>query len=116
MSTTRPPLGTLGIVFACTSGAALVGLAVTRFFVVPSFVSMFQDFGGELPWITQAAIEPGVSATLAGLSLALCGTGLWRRRVSLLVVSTVLAALAIVFTVVALYAPIFELAGAVSAE
>ncbi|MBI2894998.1 MAG: hypothetical protein HYY06_15695 [Deltaproteobacteria bacterium] len=113
---TKRPIGGIDVVFACTTMAGLLGLGLTRLALVPAFTEMFADFGGPLPTITLAAIATWPTAIVVVLVVALAAVGLWRRRVALLVVATVLAALAIGLTVAAMYAPIFELAGNVRAE
>jgi len=108
----KGPLGVVDIVFTCTTAVTLGALAVTRV-IAPAFVDMFRDFGGELPRITRWAIEPEPTMVVALVVVSLLGLGLWRRRPVLLVIATALAALAVAGFFWGMYAPIWELAGAV---
>lgn len=87
---------------------------------VPDFAKMFRDFGAgaePLPLLTRAALSPWLACGAAGAVLVLCT--LWvlarragRRGLALLVTAFVLAcAAALTVVILALYAPIFQLAG-----
>ena len=111
----KRPLGVVDIVFTCTTVVALLGLAVTRL-MAPAFAGMFRDFGGELPRVTRLAIVSWPTMVVGLVILSLLGLGLWRRKPALLVTATAIGALGIAAFFWAMYAPIWELAGAVRAE
>ena len=97
-------------------------MLVFPLFVVPSFINMYQDFGSQLPAITQVVISGTFSLVSCGLALvcAAAGIGLVLAgqrvpgRVGLLAAVAV-TLLVCAFVVMGLYLPIFQLAGAVRA-
>lgn len=102
-------------------GAMLGSLAVAAFpfFVVPPFVTMYQDFGSQLPVLTRVVISRGYGlgtigvvllCSVAGVVLVLAGQR-GPGRVSL-VVAVGFAMMVCAFAVMALYMPIYQLAGA----
>ena len=115
---------TLTLVDACVLALALVGLALTwslQTLWVPTVARMFQDFGGTLPRLTRAAIQPVLSAGGTVLALVIAAPGLALRTVHrrrrhglvLLIVAMLVALVTPLLLVLALYLPIFLLASAV---
>ena len=104
------------------AGGGLLGLLllwITQIAVVPRFARMFAEFGGVLPAATRIALSPLFAAVVSLLVLALIGLGVALRLGGrpggrpLLAVAVLPCLLAIVFELIALYLPIFELAGAI---
>lgn len=119
----RAPAGRLGAAEVAVLGVAALALAVlwgAQLVIVPHFAAMFADFGGELPAITRAAIGHvlAVGASVLTVALAALGTGLrlWRRGAlgwSALGLAAALPLVSLALLLVAMYAPIFALAGAI---
>ncbi|MBS1149736.1 MAG: hypothetical protein H6Q89_1434 [Myxococcaceae bacterium] len=86
------------------------------FFIAPHFEKMFADFGGELPDLTQLALTTWFPLML-GLNPAsvafhaLSGKHTLARRRLLIVAAFAMAVAFSALCLVAMYAPIFELAG-----
>ena len=98
--------------------AAILG--VSRLYT-GSFVELFSESGGAIPWLTKVVISPAYGAVCA-LTLLLCGSAMWwpslKHRPStkrlFLVLGFVFGLGAIALYVIGLYLPIFalgELAG-----
>ena len=97
--------------------AALPALALFGFpLVALRFAAMFADMGsGSLPGATRLALVPWFSigaglAVCAGITLSMFARGAVIRRIALACVF-VLGASTLAFCVVAMYLPMFELAG-----
>ena len=102
------------------AGTALLGLLVAPRLAGPAFTSMFEDLGATLPLLTRMAIAWWPFAALALAPLALLLVALLRRtpvrRARLLVtLSFVLSMGFLALLAYGLYAPVFDLAGAVEA-
>lgn len=120
---TTPTGGGVGELIAI--GLAVVGVAVLwamQLVMVPSYAAMFADFGGELPAITRAAIAGVIAGGATLLALVLAALGIVIRRWKPGVTAWIALGLAVVTpaaaTIVllgAMYAPIFDAAGAISA-
>lgn len=102
------------------AASALVGLAALP---LGGFRAMFRDLGSPetLPLLTRVALLPGFTLVAALPSAALLALGLWRsqplvrRRVGV-ALSFVLACVAIGVTLLAMYLPVFAMAGAIKAD
>jgi hypothetical protein len=105
----------IGVVLAVLAALALV---VAPWTVGAAFAAMFRDFGVVLPVITRLALGAWFPVGMALLPLALAlgaavaGGSLGLRR-AMVVVAFVAALGAWAFYLFALYAPMFELAGAI---
>jgi hypothetical protein len=97
------------------------GLMATPWVSTPAFMAMFQDFGSTLPGITKLVAQtwfPLLGILGAGALVVTGVTGrrhLWLRRF-LFVAAFFLAVGFMAFYILGMYAPIFELASAVSAD
>lgn len=101
--------------------ATLVMLAIlATTLAIPSYVSMYADFGTELPVATRVAAQRWVPSALASIPMIAMSAGLIVRRSILarrLLIGVALASAALAFAALwwALYLPIFSVAGAISA-
>ncbi len=102
--------------------AGLLALSLVAFplAVTPAFAAMFRDFGGPLPWLTRLVLRPWLAPALALAPAGLLALGLGPRaaasigqRRALVVAAFVLGLGAVALCLLALYAPIFALAGAI---
>lgn len=89
--------------------------------VVPSFAGMFRDFGGTLPSVTRVAMlrwPVVLSALFPGLLFLRALNFVFVARIRRICLGWSLGLLALAFAgwLVALYLPIFRLAGAIRAE
>lgn len=118
---TRPKVGALDGVLVGVGTVALALLLVLQGIVAPTFASMFRDFGGELPALTRLALGwslAGVggalwlACTAAGTALLLAGHRTAGRTALTAAVLLTFAASGVLL--VALYLPVFQLAGAVA--
>jgi hypothetical protein len=95
-----------------------LGLAVEAA-SLSAFERMFRDFGGELPFLTSLVLRAWLPAVLLGLvaSLATAGTVLRSKSIkggrALLVAALLIACTGGPGVLVALYLPIFRLAGSI---
>lgn len=104
-------------------GAGLAVLGLLAFpMVAASFSAMYADFGGSsLPALTNFVTLPFTPLLLASVPLGLLifglrpGVSLGHRRVQV-VAAFVLSWIFVAVSVVGLYLPIFEIAGAITAE
>jgi len=90
-------------------------------FIAAEFKDHYSSLGMELPFITKAALEPGVAEFLgfiSGIILALQfnrrirGSLKWRRAV--VVFSFIFSSTAVAICVIALYKPVFMISDALS--
>ncbi|MDX2013023.1 MAG: hypothetical protein SFW67_22705 [Myxococcaceae bacterium] len=104
-----PPLVPAALLGVTSVAAALV----LRLLVAPRFAAMFADLGGELPWLTRGFLTQwfGPAAALAGA----CGVIALGRKtlVGGIVAGCVLLVATVSVFLVAMYLPIFSLAGRV---
>lgn len=103
----------LGLVVAVMATLALLIFPVT---FAPAFLSILADFGGNLPAITVLALRPWfppLLAVLPGLLLIFAWRGRGRSRRGLVVSAFVSSTVFFAFLLVAIYQPIFDLAGAI---
>jgi type II secretory pathway component PulF len=100
------------------AGIAFAGISVIfaiLFRHVPKFAEMFKDFGGPLPWSTRILLARWPMMVYAGVCGLLLMAGLSVKK-SWLIVAFAGALVGVAFCFLALYAPIFELAGKIRAE
>jgi len=97
-----------------------IGLALLSvpFAVTPAFMSMFEEFGGQLPGITLFVARSWFPVASGFLVLALTGAGLFSRmplktRRALLVAAFLIGLVLGAVYLWGMYAPVFELAGAI---
>ena len=114
---------TIGVLDAVAVGLSSIGLLLIWAFQllgVPRFRAMFADFGSTLalPFITRIVMQPIVAAIASVVLLGLVGVGLTSRLANrrelgaaLLLFAVLIPMVTIPFMVVAMYAPIWELAG-----
>lgn len=119
MSAAREPLSAMDLLVAGVAMVASVALLTSPFVVAPSFGAMYADFATELPLATELALAPWPSplsgAGLAALTvLALGRRDVLHRRV-LLAASALGGALLLGALGYALYLPLYQLTGAISA-
>jgi len=114
------PFTVLDWIGTLVTGAAIAGLML---FPVGSYRKIFQDFGSpqDLPLLTRIVLSPGFPLVLALPALVSIGLGFReRRRVSRrrtwVVAAFGLACLGFAVCVVAMYLPIFTLAGKIKAD
>jgi type II secretory pathway component PulF len=101
------------IAILLTGGLALV-LFLFPMVVAPPMRTMLADLGGEVPRLTQLALGPWLTPTFgagAVALLAMAGSGRVVRRRAAVVAAFMWAAFGLTLAVVALYLPIFQLAG-----
>lgn len=83
---------------------------IATFFIAPSFVKMFADFGAELPALTRFVLAPWGPLSLA-FAVGAAALATMRKPVA----SIVLAVVGVLFEIgvffFAMYLPIFSLAG-----
>lgn len=94
-------------------------LLAVPFAVTPAFISMFEEFGGQLPGITLFVARSWYPLASGFLVLALTGAGLFSRmplktRRALLVAAFFIGLVLGAVYLWGMHAPIFELAGAIS--
>jgi hypothetical protein len=111
-------LSVLDVVGLVTSGLALLGALVAVLAIQPAFAEMFSDFGGELPWLTRVALQPWPPLVVALVPLLLVAESALRSvgrtgRMIRVAVSLVVVGIGSALFLMALYLPIFDLAGAV---
>ncbi len=120
MSEERSSIGVLDAIAVglCTIG--LLALWAFQLLAVPIYRAMFADFGSTtaLPTITLIVLQPTVAAVASVVVLGLLGAGLAsrfaRRRelgAALLLFAVMVPFVTIPFMLVAMYAPLWELAG-----
>jgi type II secretory pathway component PulF len=93
-------------------------LLAVPFAVTPAFLSMFEEFGGQLPAITLFVARSWFPIASGFLVLALTGAGLFSRmplktRRALLVAAFFIGLILGAVYLWGMYAPVFELAGAI---
>jgi type II secretory pathway component PulF len=116
----REPFSAMDLLVAGLAAIASAALLASPFVVAPSMAAMYRDFATELPWATELALawwpSPLSGLALAGLvALALSrGDALHRR--ALLAASALLGLVLVGALWYALYLPLYQLAGAISAE
>lgn len=114
----RDPIGPWEI--AALAIADFFAALVAFFGVVlaPTYSGMFRDFGGELPLLTRLFLQPLVPIAVSAGLMLFTGTALLfpRRaaRIALCAVAAFVALLTITLFFVAMYLPIFSLAGNIS--
>jgi hypothetical protein len=114
----RPPRLTVwdGLAIACGGLALLVLIGVAL--ATPRFEAMFKDMGGaKLPAVTRLLLRGGLALRIGaplGLLIAFVMAFLRRPPVAVRVGVAVLIACVTVGWLIALYAPIFSLAGNIS--
>ena len=87
--------------------------------LAPAYRSMFSDFGGELPLLTQLVLSPWLTLAFAVVSLGLVGGAALLRgasignRRALAVVAFVVALVGVAMCFLGVYLPIFQLADAI---
>lgn len=85
---------------------------LASFFVAPNFVKMFADFGSELPTITKLFVGPWAPLALAVTSFGVVvGTLRLSAKWVPLVVAIITTLLQPAIFLLAMYLPIFSLAG-----
>lgn len=115
MSTEERKLGGLQVVggiaasFCVLEAVGMVGLQ-------PTYLSMFRDFGAELPLLTRVFLQPVTPLALGLLPTALVVEGIVRGRSEGAQLARTIAAIAtaaglLLGFLVAMYLPILELAG-----
>lgn len=102
---------------AAALGISALGVGwalLATFFVAPSFVKMFADFGAELPIVTRLFIGPWAPLALAVAAFVfVVGTLRAPAKWLPLVVAIVTTLLQPAIFLVAMYLPIFSIAGRV---
>ncbi|MCU0695838.1 MAG: hypothetical protein MUC96_04820 [Myxococcaceae bacterium] len=90
---------------------AVVAALLLRLLVAPRFVGLFADFGGELPWLTRLFLTRwvGPASSLVG-AVAVIAVGR-RSFVGGIVAGCALIVATVSVFLVAMYLPIFALAG-----
>jgi hypothetical protein len=107
----------IGVVVAIV---ATLGLFAFPIGVAPTWKSMLADFGGTMPSITDLVLRPWFTPTLALVPTVLL-VGTWRGRTfyririrrGLIVAAFAWATAAVAFTMIAMYQPVFQMAGAI---
>ena len=96
-----------------------VGLLVIPTLVTPVFGSMYQEFGGPLPWNTRLIIQSWYPFSSSSILMLFLGASLITRsaktRWIILSVGFATGIILIIFYVTALYMPIFSVANAIQA-
>ena len=116
----RKHFGTFEVVFIVLTFIAMGAFAGVFLFIRPSFLSMYRDFGGDLPWITSTVTHPifGASAILLSNLLLCAGVVMALRRGrsgrAILIVTLLSNVVALGVTLVGLYAPIFVIAESIT--
>lgn len=117
----KPAMASLDGVLISIGMLALALLLVLQGVVAPTFASMFRDFGGELPALTRLALGWSLAGVGAGLWLvctsagtALVLTGHRAAGRTALAAAILLTFAASGLLLVALYLPVFQIAGAVA--
>ena len=107
----------IGVVVVCKT-VVLLALLPPR--MAPAFLKMFADFGGDLPMLTRWLLGRGWLGPLAALApAALVAVGVAAPRLSLgdrrrlLLAAFLLAGGALALFLLAMYLPIFEMAGSI---
>ena len=95
-----------------------LALLAAPFAVTPAFMSMFEEFGGQLPGITLFVARSWFPIAAGFLVLALTGAGLFSRTPlkthrALLVAAFFIGLVMGAVYLWGMYAPVFELAGAI---
>jgi hypothetical protein len=111
----------LGGIDLALGAVALVGVCavwLVQLAVVPAFAAMFADFGGPLPDLTKAVIAPYAAVASSALTVGLATAGLVLRAVrggalgrAALVGAALVPVATVPLEIVALYWPIYALAG-----
>lgn len=122
MTDSARKMGPLDIVLMAAAFLASAAVVAFPLFVVPSFVTMYRDFGTQLPIVTRVVISGPYAIASIGLVVlgALAGTGLvvaghlGPGRVALLL-AIGMGMILCAFVIMGLYLPIFQLAGAMRA-
>ena len=120
MGDSSSQVGALDGVLIAGALFASAAVAAFPFFVVPTFVAMYQDFGSQLPILTRVVIGSAYSLGTIGVVVLACVVGVvlvlagqrGPGRISLLV-ATGVGMLMCAFTMMGLYLPILQVAGAV---
>lgn len=117
----RAAIGPFDLAGLALAALALAGIWGLQLLVAPSFAQMFADFGGELPAITRAVVRPVIASVASGIAVALVAAGVaartiagWRAGTLAIYAGAIAAVLAVPLMLWALYAPIFEVAGAIA--
>lgn len=120
MSEARRNVGLLDAVAVALCALGLVAIWAFQLIAVPSFRAMFADFGSAaaLPTITRIVLQPTVAAVASVVVLGLLGAGLASRVIrrrevgaALLMFAVMVPLVTVTFMLIAMYAPIWELAG-----
>ena len=94
------------------SSFGVVWALLASFFVAPSFLKMFADFGSELPTITKLFVGPWAPLALAIAAVVfVVGTMKVSAKWAPLAVAIVTTLLQPAIFLLAMYLPIFSLAG-----
>lgn len=98
-------------VFGFTVAALSALFAVVNVTVLqPAFVQMFEDFGGALPWLTRLMLKPPVPLVLGLVPFGIVVSRVGERSVRV-VAASVFAVAQVFVSVLALYLPVWSLAG-----
>lgn len=100
------------------AGVSLLVALVLVGYVRPTYERMFADFSAELPWLTRLMLQRWVLVLLGGLPFLATVEGIVRNvtfegKTIRLFVSSTLATVGFFVFLVAMYLPVFSIAGQV---
>lgn len=112
----RNALGPVDVLGLAVAGLATIALWIVQLAVVPTFARMFDDFGGELPALTQAIVGASLAALVTTVVLCLVGLGIVLRLArggalgsAAIGLAGLIAIACVPLTIYGLYLPIFAI-------
>lgn len=101
-----------------SAAGAVTALLIVPLWFAPRFVEMFEEFGAELPKVTQLVLTPWASPIAAAACAGVLFAGVFSKlrmgvRRGLIGLSFLLACIGVVAFVGGLYLPLIRMAGAI---